>query len=89
MIRFSLCESLCHRGSGGHAAWPLTPQGQGSRFLPTPPRKGHGLHIGRSLTHVLRIGRKGHKVTVTCLSNYTKNTAQKALGNLCTCDMEK
>lgn len=35
------------------------PQGRRSHFLSTPPCKGHGLHISRSLTHLLHIGTGG------------------------------
>jgi len=35
---------------------------RGSRFLPTPPCKGHGLHVSLSLTHLLPIG-SGERVT--------------------------
>lgn len=37
-------------------------QGWGSCFLPTPPCKGHGLHVSLSLTHLLHIG-TGERVT--------------------------
>lgn len=73
MICFSLCESHCQSSSGGCAAWPLTPTGVRELLLPTAPCKGHGLHINLSLTHLL-LTRTGERVTVTCLSNYTKDT---------------
>lgn len=91
MICFSLCESLCHRGSGGCAAWALTSTGVRELLSPhTTLQRAWSSHQSEpDSPPAYWDWRKGHKVTVTRLSNYTKNTAQKALGNLCTRGLEK
>lgn len=80
----SACVRACVTGNGGRAAPSFTPTGTKEPLsLHTALQKAWSSHQPEpDSPPAYWYWRKGHKVAVTCLSNYTKNTAQKVPGNL-------
>lgn len=78
----SLCESPCHNGSRGHAAWPLAlARAREPCPSPTTLQRAQSSPQPQPDSPPVYWGwRKGHKVAVTRLSNYTEKHSTEGSG---------